>query len=74
MARPKGANKTVSISLRISPETADVWDRLAQELGISRTGCFEQAIRRMAKTEGVDINHDGKRPIQADADVEERSP
>lgn len=53
MARPKGATKTVNIGARVTPETNIIWEMLASYLGISKVACLEQALRRMARQEGV---------------------
>lgn len=53
VARPRGQNKTELVSMRISPETATLWELVAKELGVSKVGAFEMAIRKLAKTEGV---------------------
>lgn len=53
LARPKGKSKTVTISLRITPETAELWEQLAEYLGISKVSAFEQAIRKIARQEGL---------------------
>jgi hypothetical protein len=39
--------------MRITPETAELWEQLAEYLGISKVGAFEQAIRKMAREEGA---------------------
>ena len=53
MALPKKKTKTVMVSMRITPETADLWEKLAEHLGISKVSAFEMAVRKMARAEGV---------------------
>ena len=55
MARPRGVTKTELVSMRISAETAQIWEEVARQLGISKVGAFEQAIRKLAKNEGIQL-------------------
>lgn len=53
VARPKGTTKSVNIGARVTPETDLIWETMAAYLGISKVACLEQALRRMARQEGL---------------------
>ena len=52
--RPPGRTKTVYITMRIDPATDQLWEDTAKLLGISKVGLAVQAIRKMARSEGVE--------------------
>ena len=46
---------TVPTSVRVTPVCKQLWDGLAEKMGLSNTGVLETAIRRLAREEGVEI-------------------
>ncbi len=47
------ARGTVPTSVRVTPACSQLWDLLSGQMGLSKTGVLETAIRRLAKEEGV---------------------
>lgn len=49
------ARGTVPTSVRVTPACHQLWEALAEQMGLSKTGVLETAIRRLAKEEGVQV-------------------
>jgi len=45
-------------SLRLSTTAEELWERLAKFLGISKQAVIEQALRKMARAEGIPVPGD----------------
>jgi hypothetical protein len=51
--------KTARVDLTIDPACRDLWDDLAQRLGLSRTGMLELAVEQLAQTKSPPVSPAG---------------
>lgn len=49
----KPSRETLPTSVRLSPTAMRLWQQLAKEMHLSKTGVLESAIRELARREGV---------------------
>lgn len=45
----------VKTSLRLQPESYDLWNRLAKHLGLKKAQVFNMALRELARRENVPL-------------------
>ena len=45
-------------SIRLSDTAEDLWEKLSKYLGISKQGVLEQALRKLARLEGIRVTGD----------------
>lgn len=55
-----GQKKSVTIAVRIDPQTDAIWEKTAEVLGISKVAVMTQAIRKLARAEGITVTEDDK--------------
>jgi hypothetical protein len=53
MANSSALKKQRATSIRLSPLADKLWERLADELGVSKQAVIEMAVRKLAKAEGI---------------------
>ena len=55
------APKRVQTGIRLSEDGARLLDRMAKDMGITRTAVIELAIRQYAKAQGYELPSDGSK-------------